>query len=59
MQIPYHTTYLWTLKFGTNEPINKTQTDSTDTEDGLVGAKREEWTRSLGLVDANYYIHNR
>ena len=27
-QIPYDTTYMWNLKYGTNEPIYKTETDS-------------------------------
>ena len=26
-QIAYDTTYLWNLKYGTNEPIYKTETD--------------------------------
>ena len=27
-QIPYDITYLWNLKYGANEPIYKTETDS-------------------------------
>ena len=27
-QIPYDITYMWNLKYGTNEPIYKTVTDS-------------------------------
>ena len=27
-QIPYDTIYMWNLKYGTNEPICKTETDS-------------------------------
>ena len=27
-QIPYDTTYMWNLKYGTNEPIYKIETDS-------------------------------
>ena len=27
-QIPYYTTYMWNLKYGTSEPIHKTETDS-------------------------------
>ena len=26
-QIPYDTTYMWDLKYGTNEPVYKTETD--------------------------------
>ena len=50
---------MWNLKYGTNEPIYKTETD-TDIENRLMDARGEwggsgmDW--SLGLVDANYYI---
>ena len=27
-QIPYDITYMWNLKYDTNEPISKTETDS-------------------------------
>ena len=27
-QIPYDITYMWNLKYGTNEPIQKIKTDS-------------------------------
>ena len=27
-QIPYDITYMWNLKYGTNEPIYETETDS-------------------------------
>ena len=27
-QTPYDITYMWNLKYGTNEPIYKTETDS-------------------------------
>ena len=58
-QIPYDITYIWNLKYGTNEP---NRNKLTDIENRLVGAKAggggegERWTGSLGLVDANYYI---
>ena len=55
-------TYTWNLKYGTNEPIYKTETDSqTWRTDLWLPRGREEgvgWTGSLGLVDANYYIQN-
>ena len=56
-QIPYDITYMWTLKYGTNEPIYKTKT-LTDIENRLVVDKGEGvgWTESLGLIDANYYF---
>ena len=48
-QIPYDIAYLWNLKYGTNEPTYRTD---TDTENRLVTAKGERegggWTGSLG-----------
>ena len=45
---------MWNLKYGTNEPIYKTEIYSWT----LVVAKgkmgKMGWTRTLGLVDANY-----
>ena len=50
---------MWNLKYGTNEPIYKTETD-LQIEYRLVVAKGEGkvvgWTGSLRLADANYYI---
>ena len=35
---------MWNLKYGTNEPIYKTETDSTDIENRLVVVGMgEEW----------------
>ena len=54
---------MWNLKYGTNEPIYKTETNS-QIENRLVIANGgevglgERWTGRLGLVDANYYIQN-
>ena len=54
-------TFMWDLKYGTNEPIYKTETDSqtqrTDFLPRVVG-EGVGWSGSLGLVDANYYIQN-
>ena len=59
-QIPHDTIYVWNLKYGTNESIFKIETDSqTQRRDlWLPWGRGEgvEWTRSLGLVDANYSI---
>ena len=43
-QIPYDITYMWNLKYGTNEPIYETEIDS-QTEIRLVVAKGvgREW----------------
>ena len=58
--IPYGITYMWNPKCNTNELIYETETDSQTLRTDLwlprgrsVG---EEWTGSLGLADANYYI---
>ena len=58
-QIPYDITSMWNLKYGTDEPIYKTEADP-DIENRLVVAKGEGggWTWSWGLVDANYWIWN-
>ena len=38
--MPYHDTYMWNLKFGTNEPFYRRERDSK-TENRLVVAKGE------------------
>ena len=52
-QIPYDITYMWNLKYGTNEPIYKTETDSQTqrTDLWLVrgGGTGVGWIGSLGL----------
>ena len=47
---------MWNLKYGTHEPIYKTETDSQTVR--LTRESREGvgQTGSLGLVDANYYV---
>ena len=59
-KIPYDITYIWNKKYGTNEPIYKTETDSHTwkTESWLPRGKGlgEGWTERAGLVDANYYM---
>ena len=59
-QIPYDITYMWNVKYDTNELIYKTETDS-DIENQTYGCQRadrvgEGWIGSLGLADANYYM---
>ena len=52
---------MWNLKYGTNEPIYRTETDSTDIHNRLVAKGKgggSGWTGIWGLVDANYYIYN-
>ena len=53
---------MWNLKYGTNEPIYKTETD-THRENRLGvakgvcgGGKGVGWTGRLELIDANHYI---
>ena len=56
-QIPCDITCKCNLKYDTNEPISKADTDSQTQRT----RQREEgmgWTGSLGLVDANCYIWN-
>ena len=51
----YDITYMQNLKYDTNEPIYKTETDSqTQTTDLWLPRRRElgeEWTGSLGLTE--------
>ena len=60
--MPYAITCMWNLKYGTNEPVYKTETDAqTQRTDLWLPRGTGEgvgWTGSLGLVDANYYIQN-
>ena len=49
--MPYDMTYMWNLKYGTNEPVYKTETDSQ-----TCGCQGSGGTGSLGLT--NYYIQN-
>ena len=52
---------MWNLKYGTNEPIFKTEIDTQTQRTDLwlpEEGKGEGWTGSLGFVDANYYIYN-
>ena len=55
------TTYVWNLKYGTNEHTYKTNADSQAYRADLQLPKgkalaRERWTESVELVDASYYI---
>ena len=53
-QISCDTTYTWNLKYDTNKPIYKTETDSwTQRTDLLPSEKGEEveWVGCLGLAD--------
>ena len=57
----YHLTYMWNLKYNTNEHIYETETDSHREETcsyqggGGVGKGR---IKGLGLIDASYYIQD-
>ena len=61
-QIPYDITYMWNLKYDTNEPIYKTETDSqTEGTDlwlprGTGGGGRMDW--EFGISRGNYYIYD-
>ena len=60
-KILYDVTYMWNLKYDTNELSYKTERRLTDTGNRLVVAKTEgglgkEWIGSLGLAGANCCI---
>ena len=60
-QTLYDITYMWNLKYDTNELIYETWTHRH--REQTCGCQRGEgmeegWTGSLGLVDANYYIEH-
>ena len=56
-EMPYNITY-WNLKYYTNKPIYKTETDSQTLRTDLQLQEGEGvgWMGSLGLVDTNYYL---
>ena len=58
--IAYYITYMWNLKYDTNEPIYETETESqTERVDWWLPRGRgvgEARSGSLGLIDANWYI---
>ena len=56
-QIPYSTGYMWNIKYGTNEPIYKTETDSQIREQ-TYGCQGRGVERGMDweLVGENYYI---
>ena len=58
-QIPYDITYMWILKYDTNEQMDLSMKQNWDIENRLVLPRRrvvgEGWNERLGLSDANYY----
>ena len=56
-QTPYDITYIWNLKYDTNEHIYKTN-KLTDIKNRLLVANKEGRIRSSGLANVNYYISN-
>ena len=56
LEIPYNITSMRNPKYGRNEPVYKTETDSQRTDFWLLKGEGMGWTGSLGLVDANYCI---
>ena len=54
IQIQYHITYVWNLKYDINEPSCKTETDLTDIENrlmitkGEVGGSGIDWEFGVG-----------
>ena len=60
--MPYDITYMWNLKYDTNELMYETETDSqTQRTDWWLPRGRglgEGWSGSLVLADVSYYIQN-
>ena len=54
-QIPYDVTYMWNLKYNTNEHICEKQQTHRHREQTCV-CVAEGKIGSLGLADANYYV---
>ena len=56
--IPYDITFTWNIKYGRNEPIYKTETDSQRTDLWFQGGgEKGQWRfGSLGLAAANCHI---
>ena len=57
-QISYDVTYLWNLKYDTDQHVYETETDSEIQRTDLWlpggGGGREGWIGSLGLADEKY-----
>ena len=56
--MPYVITYMGNLRYGTTDPIYKTETESQTwrTDLGLPKGRGREWDElGVWLVDANYY----
>ena len=51
---------MWNLKYGTDDPISKTETDHSQGEQscGSWGREGVGWTESLGFGVVNCYIWN-
>ena len=57
--MPYDITYMWNLKYDTNEPIYETETEPhhRNKTGGAEGkGVGEGWSGRLGLADISYYI---
>ena len=58
-KIPYDMTYMWNLKYDTNEPICEMET-LMDIENRLLLLRGrglgEGWSGKSGLADVNFYI---
>ena len=59
-QTLFDATYIWNLKYDTDEPIYETETESGTYKTDMWFPRGKEledgWTGSLGLANANYYI---
>ena len=62
-QVQYSVTYMWKLKYDTNEPIYETETNphrwKTDLWLPRGRGFGEGWSGRLGLADVSYYTQRR
>ena len=61
-QVSCDITYMWNLKYDTNELIHGTETDSQTQRTDLWLPRRmrmgKGWCKSLGLANANYHVYD-
>ena len=56
--MPYDITYMWNLKYDTNEPIYKIETDSQTQKTNQWLQRGERQLRGMRVTDTNYYTQN-
>ena len=60
--MPYDITYMWNLKYDTDESIYEAETQSqTERTDRWLPRRKglgEGWSGKLGLADVSFYVQN-